>query len=60
MSIGTARAAVNEAFAGIDCSAVFVVAIVALTDTIRRSTNWIFEPPSASGCSAQASASSRA
>jgi hypothetical protein len=45
MSIGTAPDAVNEAFAGIDRSAVVVIAIVALINTIRRSINWIFEPP---------------
>ena len=45
MSIATARASINDAFAGIDGSAVVVIAIVALINTIRRSINWIFEPP---------------
>jgi hypothetical protein len=45
MSIGTARAALNEAFAGIDRSAVVVIAIVALINAIRRSINGILEPP---------------
>jgi signal transduction histidine kinase len=45
MRIAAARAAVNEAFAGVNGSAVVVIAIVALINTIRRSINWIFEPP---------------
>jgi len=38
MSIATARASINDAFAGIDGSAVVVIAIVALINTIRRSS----------------------
>jgi hypothetical protein len=45
MSIVRVRGAINEAFAGIERSAVGIVAIVALINTIRRSINWIFEPP---------------
>ena len=38
MSIATARASINDAFAGIDGSAVVVIALVALINTIRRSS----------------------
>jgi len=37
MSIGAARAAIDHALAGIDASAVFIIAIVALVNTMRRS-----------------------
>jgi signal transduction histidine kinase len=43
--IGNARAAVNEAFAGIGASAIAIVGIVALINTVRRSIPWILEPP---------------
>jgi signal transduction histidine kinase len=43
--IGNARAAVNEAFAGIGASAIAIVAVVALINTVRRSINFILEPP---------------
>jgi signal transduction histidine kinase len=43
--IGNARAAVNEAFAGIGASAIAIVAVVALINTVRRSINFILAPP---------------
>jgi signal transduction histidine kinase len=45
MPIAAARARLNDAFAGIDGSAVVVIAIVSLINMIRRSINWILEPP---------------
>ena len=45
MSIRTARTAINEAFAGIEGSAIAIVVIVALINTIRQSINLIREPP---------------
>lgn len=45
MSVATTRAAINAAFRGVDGSAVVIIAIVALISTIRRSINWILEPP---------------
>ena len=45
MSIAAARTSINEAFAGIDRSAVVIIAVVALINTVRQTINSIFEPP---------------
>jgi len=45
MPIAAARTRVDAAFAGIDGSAVAVIAIVALIDTVRQTIDSIFEPP---------------
>jgi hypothetical protein len=58
-TIGTDRAAVNEAFAGIGASAIAIVAVVALINTVGGPTS-SFSHLSASGCCSGASVSSRA
>ena len=45
MPTAVARARLNEAFAHIDGSAVVIIVIVSLINTIRRSINSILEPP---------------